>query len=118
MSHTDETKSFVRNLAKFEQKHCHTPDLIEAFNLIYKRKDKHKSWIDDASKQMGDYLYLLLNYRDVLAEYHNGKLTVHWRLESVLGHAAGAGSWSRCCSGWSCWVSSSCCACLAVESLE
>ncbi|KAL2545444.1 uncharacterized protein Fot_14677 [Forsythia ovata] len=53
MSHTGGTKSFVRHLAGFEQKHGHTPDPIEAFNLVHKRKDKHKSWIDDASEQMG-----------------------------------------------------------------
>ncbi|KAL2559048.1 uncharacterized protein Fot_03787 [Forsythia ovata] len=38
---------------EMEQKHGHTPDPIEAFNLVHKRKDKHKSWIDDAFEQMG-----------------------------------------------------------------
>ncbi|KAL2549876.1 Uncharacterized protein Fot_11406 [Forsythia ovata] len=33
-----------------EQKQGHT---FDAFNLVHKRKDKHKSWIDDAFEQMG-----------------------------------------------------------------
>ncbi|KAL2494916.1 Uncharacterized protein Fot_38673 [Forsythia ovata] len=40
-------------LSQEKQKHSHTPDPIEAFNLFHKRKDNHKSWIDDAYEQMG-----------------------------------------------------------------
>ncbi|KAL2468742.1 Uncharacterized protein Fot_50318 [Forsythia ovata] len=38
---------------EYKQKHGHTPNPIEAFNFVHKRKDKHKSWIDDAYEQMG-----------------------------------------------------------------
>ncbi|KAL2520702.1 hypothetical protein Fot_24625 [Forsythia ovata] len=45
-----------------EQKHGHTPDPIEAFNLVYKKKDKHKSWIDEASELMGELTQLVATH--------------------------------------------------------
>ncbi|KAL2535924.1 uncharacterized protein Fot_17315 [Forsythia ovata] len=74
-----------------EQKHSHTPDPIEAFNLVHKRKDNHKSWIDDASEQMGyilrDKIYLCrLRYHRSLTQLvsTHGEETPELKLQAYV----------------------------------
>ncbi|KAL2555717.1 Transcription repressor [Forsythia ovata] len=52
MSHTSGTKSFVRHLDEFVSRKEQKYGPIETFNLVHKRKDKHKNWIDYASEQI------------------------------------------------------------------
>lgn len=46
-------------MLKQEKEHGHKPDPIEAYELVHKRKDEQRSWVDDASEQMGVSLIYL-----------------------------------------------------------
>ncbi|ONK64601.1 uncharacterized protein A4U43_C07F27840, partial [Asparagus officinalis] len=68
MNHTGGTKSFARHMADYEKKHGRKPDPVEMFYIVHKRRDKNKSWIDDASEELAELTSLVETHGEETSE--------------------------------------------------